>query len=166
MENKPTVLYHGSPHGGIEELEPRSEKTRDSNEGPVIFASPSLAIAITFTANTRASGFINDTPYVIIVGDREEFIRNDNGGHVYILPSDNFVFDHQKGMGMYEWTTKVKVRPIDKIEFSSSLDAMLENEVQVYFMEEETYKNLDDHHAGLEKLESENQRRGVNVKKF
>jgi hypothetical protein len=36
------------PIGNIEKFEPRAKSIRDSEEGPVVFATPDLALATTF----------------------------------------------------------------------------------------------------------------------
>ena len=168
---KPAILYHGSPHSDIEELEPRSKSHRDPKEGPLVFASPDLATASIFLLDgVSESGFFNNVPYAIIVGPREEFVKKDHGGHIYVLPGDTFINDPNKGLGKYEWTSKEKVKPKEVIEYKSSLDATIENGIQVYFISETIYddiQNSEDHGLKiLSDLESENQRRGMNVKKI
>ena len=168
-KEKPPFLYHGSPHKEIGELEPREKSVRDPNEGPQIFATQELSVATIFLLKgITSSGLFGDTPYAIIVGSREDVIKNDNGVHIYVLPSDKFKSDPHKGLGQYEWTTDEKVKPIKKIEYKSAIDAMLENGVQVYFMDEGTHqmiRNSKDHGFSiLNSMESENMRRGVNVK--
>ncbi len=171
-KEKPPFLYHGSPHKDIEAVEPRKEKHRDPEEGELVFATQDLAIATIFmTKDSRGSGAFGEVPYVYIIGPRERFIENDNGGHIYVLPSDTFACDpNNKGLGVYEWTSKEKVKPVRKIEYPSTLNAMLENGVQVYFIDEETRRKIEaskDHGLSIyRELESENQRRGINIRSF
>lgn len=173
IKEKPKTLYHGSRHKNIEELEPRRKSHRDPEEGELIFATQDLALATIFMASGLCptdSGRFGNTPYVIFRESREKFIENDYGGHIYILPSDTFTTDRNKGLGTYEWTSQKKVKPLDKIEFTSALDAMLENGVQVYFADEEIFRSIldaSDHgYSILKSLESENKRRTINVKEF
>ena len=170
-KEKPKFLYHGSRHRGLDELEPKAHRHRDPGEGERVFATQDLAMATIFMARTyKGCGIFGDVVYAYIIEPREEFIEDDKGGHVYVLPSDNFVSDPNKGLGKYEWTSDVKVKPVDKIEFPSTLDAMIENGVQVYFIDQETHERIDkadDHGLSIfESLESENQRRGTNVRVF
>ncbi len=171
-KEKPPFLYHGSPHRGLEEIEPRKTTVRDPEEGELVFATQDIGLASVFMANSRhyGCGRFNETKYCYIVEPGEEFIRRDKGGHIYVLPSDSFETDPNKGLGVYEWTSKQKVKPIEKIEYTSALDAMLANGVQVYFIDEETHKKIEqspDHgYSILQGLESENQRRGANVREF
>jgi len=170
-KEKPPFLYHGSPHKDIEAIEPRKETHRDPEEGELVFATQDLAMATIFmTKACRGSGAFGEVLYAYIIESREEFIKNDNGGHIYVLPSDTFACDPNKGLGVYEWTSKEKVKPVKKIEFPSTLDAMIENGVQVYFIDEETHKKIGeskDHGLSIyRELESENQKKGVNVREF
>lgn len=166
---KPPFLYHGSPNRDIDELEPRQKTYRDLEEGPQLFASQELSVASMFLfEGSFSSGLFNKTPYAAIVGSREEIMQRDRGGHVYVLPSETFSCDPHKGLGEYEWTTRDSVKPIKTIEYPSAIDAMMENGVQVYFIDQETRDRIDnsaDHgFAILSSLESENMRRGIKVK--
>lgn len=170
-KEKPPFLYHGSPHKDIEEFEPRISRGTGEEFGPMVYATPDLATASTFLAEVKkpwTAGRFGDISFTIISVPREEFIRNDKGGHIYILPSDSFESDPKKGLGEYEWASKTSVKPTKKIEYPSALDAMLENGVQVYFVDDVTYKQIEeskDHGFSiLKNLESENQRRNINVK--
>ena len=83
------------------------------------------------------------------------------GGHIYVLPSDKFISDPNKGLGEYEWTSKESVSPIDKIEFPSTLDAMIKNGVQVYFVEPSEFNKIEPENKDAEVIknfESENQK--------
>src|SRR3989344_850823 len=167
-KEKPPFLYHGSAHGDISELEPRAEGVRDPNEGPVVFATQELALATIFMADgVVESGKFDSTPYAVINGSRENFIKNDKGGHVYIVPSDSFQNDPTKGLGEYEWTRREKVTADRVIQYASVLKAMLQNGIQVYFVDTQTHQKMkasDDHGLSiLQKLESENQRTGINA---
>ncbi|MFA6536464.1 MAG: hypothetical protein WC250_00440 [Candidatus Paceibacterota bacterium] len=166
---KPPFLYHGSAHKHIEELEPRNESVRDPGEGPVVFATQELALATIFmAAGVVESGKSGDVPYAVIVGTKEIFKRDDNGGHVYILPSASFEKDPNKGLGEYEWTSKKKIKPDKKIEYSSTLDAMVGKGVQVYFVDKDVHERIresNDHGLEILKgLKSENQMTGVNIR--
>ncbi len=168
-EEKPTILYHTSVNGDIEEFEPSNKTVRDPNEGPVVFGMTELPLAIVMMSKEVAeSGNFNGIPYAVIVGSREHFEKNDKGGFVYTMPSDTFENDPGKGLGKLEWTSKVGVKPTSKIEIPSRLQAMLENGVQVYFIDKATHEKIkesDDHGFSiLQGLESENQKSGINVR--
>lgn len=167
-KEKPPFLYHGSAHTDIEELEPRKESVRDPDEGAVVFATQELALASIFMASGVVESGKFNIPYAVIKDSREHFIENDRGGHIYVVPSESFYSDPNKGLGEYEWITKQKVKVTEKIEYPSTLDAMLKNGVQVYFVDDETHKKIkeskDFGFSILKTLVSENQQRGINIK--
>ncbi|MDP3954567.1 MAG: hypothetical protein Q8Q06_04085 [bacterium] len=170
-KEKPEFLYHGSPHRGIEELEPRAKSHRDPAEGAQVFATQEMGLAAIFmTEKVAESGLHDRIPYAIIAEPREDFIKNDKGGHIYVLPSDGFVCDPEKGLREYEWTSKSPVRPVKTMEYNSALDAMIENGVQVYFIEPKTLQEIrqakDMGLSILQRLESENQKRGVSIEEL
>ena len=170
---KPSVLYHGSINPDLEELEPRALSWRDKDEGPRIFATPDRRLATIFAGKNEmvvGSGTFNNTPYARILGTADEFIASDKGGYLYTLPTDSFECDPGKGLGTSEWTCKVNVKPHTKEHFDSALDAMLAEGVQVFFMDNSTHEaiqNSKDHgYSILKSMQSENQKRGVNVVDF
>lgn len=170
-KEKPSILYHGSPRGEIEEFESRVSKGSGEKYGAFVYASPDLATASIFMIGVEGgwlTGRLGDVPYVLIPMPRDEFIKNDRGGYVYVLPSDTFNTEADRGLLQYEWASKEKVKPVQKLEYSSALDTMLENGIQVYFVDKDTYqkfKESKDHgHSKLIKIDSENKRRNINVK--
>jgi hypothetical protein len=169
-KEKPPFLYHGSRHRNIEILKPNKRSFRDPEEGELVFATQDIALASIFMGDVRMNGKFDEIPYAVIIGSREEFIKNDKGGHIYVISSETFTSDPNKGLGIYEWTSKEPVKPLKKIEYDSALDAMLENGVQVYFVDEDKYKKIKeskDHGLSIfRELESENQRRGINIRPF
>lgn len=173
LGKKPRFLYHGSPNGEIEEFEPRTDTGSGKQFGPLVYASHDLTTATIFMfrfKGTMSTGRFYRIPYTIITQNRESFITNDKGGFIYYLPSDTFSSDPKRGLGQYEWASSVPVRPIKKEFYPCALDTMLANGVQVYFVDNATYaaiKNSSDHGLSiLQKLESENQRRGINVREL
>lgn len=170
-KEKPPFLYHGSAHKNTEKIEPRNVSVRDENEGPVVFATQELGLATIFMAKgITESGKFGDVSYAVIVNTKENYIKDDTGGHVYVVPSDSFENNPDIGLGEYEWTSKEAVVPVDKIEYPSKLQAMLNNGVQVYFIDKATHRKIqdsDDHGLSiLQSLQSENQKTGINVLKL
>lgn len=124
-----------------------------------------------FTANVGRSwstGKVGDVLYAIIPLTREEFLSRDTGGFIYQIPGETFSSEPGRGMGDREWASPVAVRPSGVEKISSSLDAMIDAGVQVYFVDpasyEEMLKNDDPSWVFLKDFESENFRRGVNFK--
>lgn len=171
----PTVLYHASPFDNIEEFDPSlNKKKRDQNEEPSLFATPDKSLATIFLTPTDdswvSSGLHNNIPYMVI-SNRDRFLELDKGGVIYELPVDTFKVDLEKGLREYEWTSREVVKPIGKQVFKTSLEAMLDAGVQVYFIDEETFKEMKGL-PGPEKMKkkmtltSENQRLDRNYKPF
>ena len=172
-KEKPAVLYVSAQIPNIKELAPMEGNYRDESEGPVIFSTPDKALASVFLVEGHGDhwmqiGFFGDIPVVVINASREGFIKNDKGGIMYSVPSDNFDFDPSKGMGEKEWTSNKPVKPLSEIKYPSALDAMIENGVQVYFVDKKTFdaiNNSDNYGYGiLVGLASENEKRGKNIK--
>jgi len=173
QEEKPPFLYHASPNREINEFEPRVETFRDPEEGPVIFATPDKAYASMFLVPsddrwTQKSVF--DGVNCHIISDKKLFEELDQGGTIYSLPSETFETDPKRSKTGREWTGKKTVSLSDKTPYKSGLEAMIENGVQVYFVDKSTFKKIreaGDHGLSiLKSLESENQQRGKNVVKF
>jgi hypothetical protein len=145
------VLYHGSTNANIKLFESRSTHIRDKEEGPVVFATPSLKLAscylfrwddswvhqsISWKDSNKA-----DYQVVMVISDKTKFEREDQGGAIYILPSQGFDFDEHKGLGIYELTHKGTVAPMLKIDFPSALVAMKKLGVKVYFVKQDQFQH-------------------------
>jgi len=157
---KPEVLYHASENKNIDEFEPRAESVRDKNEGPVVFATPDKALASCFIVPstdswTQKSIFTLPTKekiHVLVISDKERFKEADKGGAIYSLPGDNFETDLEKGMKDKEWICREPVKPTDKTEYKTGMEAMIENGVKVFFVDKETFqkiRNSEDHGAEI-----------------
>ena len=170
---KPSKLYHGSPNKNIEVFEPKVSHGTGDPYGKMVYASPDLAVSSIFLAKVEgrwSAGRFGNIPYALITVPREQFIEKDEGGVIYVLPNDTFDTDPERGLGEAEWASPEPVVPTEKIEYSSALDAMLENGIQVYFLTPEKHAELkelpDKGRAYLSSIESENQHRGINIKEF
>jgi hypothetical protein len=142
---KPTVLFHASRNQNIAVFEPRAEKTRDVNEGPRVFGTPSRAMASIFLVESDESwvksGAMDDVPYIVI-SDEQRFRNLDNGGVIYSLPSDTFENDPERGLRELEWTSKESVAPTEKEFIPSALEDMVKQGVKVFFVDKETYVQI------------------------
>ena len=172
-KKKPPFLYHASANREIKTFEPRAKSIRDPEEGPVIFATPDLALATTFLVSEANDswtqiGKMDGTPYMVI-RDKKHFMRRDKGGSIYKFNSGGFTSHPHRGMGEDEWVSKDSVTPVEKTDIESALDAMIENGVQVFFVDKKTFNRIK-HDADsfdiIRTLESENKRRGKNVVEF
>jgi len=172
-KEKPETLYIGTKTKGIKEFTPRRGNYRDENEGPVIFSTPDKALASIFTIegcndSWTKIGYYGDILVVVICMNREDFLKIDKGGFIYEVPSDTFDYNPNLGMGEKEWTSREPVKPINETSHSSTLDVMVDNGVQVYFVDKKTFDDIwdaDDYRKEIIfGLTSENSRRGKNVK--
>lgn len=139
---KPQILFHASSDSNIAAFQPRIGKRRDENEGAQVFATPSKALSTMFIVPTNDSwtqtGSIDGEPYIVI-SDKERFESLDNGGSIYLLPSDSFDTDLEKGLGELEYTSTQTVEPISSEFYPSGLQAMVEQGVLVFFVNQETF---------------------------
>ena len=142
---KPRVLFHASRNQNIGIFEPRAEKTRDENEGPRVFGTPSRAMASIFLVESDdswvQSGAVDDLPYIII-SDEKRFRSLDTGGVIYSLPSDTFENDPEKGLRDLEWTSKEPVVPAEREIVPSALADMIKQGVKVFFVDKETWNQI------------------------
>jgi hypothetical protein len=172
-QERPAYVFHGSPRGDIAEFTPRVSHGSGEAYGPQVYASDDLATAAMFTANVGRSwstGSVGGTLYAVIPMSREEFLGRDGGGYIYRLPGETFSTERGRGMGDREWASPVAVTPVDVTYVPSSLDAMVESGVQVYFVTPELYEQMrgsdQPNWMYLKDVESENQRRGMNVREL
>lgn len=144
---KPPVLFHSTNNPDIEVFEPRAEKTRDENEGPHVFATPSRGLAGIFLVESDdswvQSGAMDGVPYIII-SDEKRYRERDKGGVIYSLPSDSFENDPEKGLRELEWASVQAVAPIGKEVVSSALQDMLAHGVKIFFVDQETYRRIQE----------------------
>lgn len=141
MQEKPEKFYHASSNREISELEPRRISHRSDEEGELLFATPDIACATMFLTRIydkdSRKGFSNGI-YYFVIADKDKFIELDKGGTIYELPNANFTLDPTKWNK--EWATKEKVKPTNAIHFDSSLRAMIENGVRVYFVSKDVFE--------------------------
>lgn len=170
---KPKVLYHASPNKNLEVLEKRAESVRDESEGPVVFASSDKAGVTKFLVSSNDSwtkkGRFGGIHYNII-SDRQRYEKEDKGGAIYHLSSDTFELDETRGGGKDEWTSRISVKPVNKEEYESGLQAQLDNGVQVFFVDKKTFENIiqseDYGNSIIRDLESENKKLSINYQKI
>jgi hypothetical protein len=172
-KERPKVLYHGSPNKDIEEFEPRGNSHRD--EPPAVYATPEKYLATIYMhKSTGMVGFAGKSlvPYAVLFGPREEVMGLDQGGSLYVFSSDSFEPNPKGGHGEREWAAHVPVKPVSKEEFPSIIEEVMKEGMQVYVVDRNMYQPL---HEALDEgtfndilraAESENQRRGVNVRHF
>lgn len=160
------VVFHGSQNRDLDALSPRSIGVRDKTEGDVIFATPHMEYASTFMTDIKwndrmcKKGSFDNGPVFFIGINKEKFLQDDKGGAIYLLPSDSFYFDlglsddltkkewlsKSKYVGygsLRDWVSRRPVKPLYKFEFKSTLSAMIALGVQVYFVDDEQWKQIE-----------------------
>ncbi len=107
--------------------------------------------------------------HCLVIADEQKFKDLDRGGALYSVLSKDFEENKDK-RGGFTYSSTQAVKPESKISVDSGLDTMIENGVQVYFVDKETLKKIkaDEKHGRniLTGLESENQKRNKNIKRF
>ncbi len=159
---KPKILYHGSPRNRLKNIKPQKQTFRDKGEPPLVFATPSLPLAVIFAtgllSNWAQIGCFGKRFYMVIKNNQKLKIKRSNGS-VYILESKNFSCDLQKGMGSYEWFGKKQTKPIKSIFYPSLFNAMIKNKINIYFVDnkmfQEIKKSKDHGYKILQKLSPE-----------
>lgn len=166
-------LYHASKNSIIDVLVPQTKSWRDPNEWPVVFGTPNVQYVSMFLVKTDDSWSIKgrmNSIYYTVISDKSRFLNEDKWGTIYTLPNKTFYCDPKKGMGEQEWVSKDPVTPFKKEHYKSGLDAMINNWVQVYFVDNETFlriKKSKDHGLSiLKSIESENKKLNRNILPF
>ena len=167
--DKPLYLYHASPECNLKIIEPRCKTAPEGfKKGPVVFATSSFSYSTEFLVphdDSWANGGAFGNTFFFVISDKKRFLKADKGGSIYLVPSDTFI-NHNKR----EWFTRKAVMPVSSVRFSSGIDAMIITKVQVYFVKPELYEeiqNAKDHGVSiLNSLRSENEKRGLKVKKL
>ena len=172
MANKPEKLYHGSPHRIDRPLKPAliQNSPEHVHDRPAVFGTERAAVAalFMFPSDTLASiGFEQDISYICIWGTAEEFAIKDKGGYLYTLPTETF----EKVGKEYEWQSFTAVEPIEIKSYDSVIDGMMQNGVQVYFVNnnaifDQIVNNKSHRSPILKTLTSENQKHNLKTKDF
>lgn len=167
QREKPKFFYHGSLSADLEEISPKFRS---------VFATPDKAFASMFLGSRpddswSAKGKLGEV-YYILIADEDKYRANDKGGVIYKVSSEKFIRP-EKGMRT-EWIANDPIAPISKEECPSAFNAMIENGVQVYFVDQKTLndfkKMIKDGPLKtfefLKNLQSENQKLGKGIKSF
>lgn len=137
-ENKieqPKLLYHGSPEKNIDVFKPTPGEFM-GEQANFFFASPdkNAATAYMYEGRPWSSGIDNDTGIISSVFPitRKDFIKQDKGGAVYVFSPEKFTSHLKKHT--YEWVTKEPITPESVEIFDSSLKAMEDAGIKLYFL--------------------------------
>jgi len=159
---KTKILYHGSPKNKLKSIKPQRQTFRDKAEPALVFATPSLPLALIFTTNPSDKwaqmGCFGKQYYIVIKNNQKYKIKKSNGS-VYILETKNFSCDHHKGMGFDEWFSQEPIKPIKTIFYPTLFKAMIKNKINIYFVNNKIFqkikKSKDHGYKILQKLSPE-----------
>jgi hypothetical protein len=128
IASKPRHLYHGSVKRGLSVLR--------SQAGCPLFATSSVTFALTFLIDAPFfCGWMRGGPSVVIEGNYADWGRRDEGGELYLVPSDTFVPAAGKPERAYpsEWIATGEVRPLASIRYESTLAVLNAYRIPVRF---------------------------------
>lgn len=166
------ILFHGTRKRSLNILTPFPGDQRDSKTGHVVFATPFFDYACCFMALSGGKGFYIAqrglfSPRVFVCADETGFRSNDIGGAVYYVSAQGFSYNKDKGGGIAEWVNPKPVEVAEKTLFPSVLDAMIENYVQVFFVDKDKMTKIMELRSKglklLDSLRSENQKQQKNI---
>ncbi len=169
---KPDKLYHGSNYKIGETLKPLLLKDSPDHihNKAAVFATEKIDIAAMFMFPAdilHSIGFENNIAYICIWGEAQEFKDKDPGGFVYVLPVESF----EKIGKEYEWQSFQEVSPLETKFYPSVISGMMENYVQVYFINDEIIFDQiviqkNNRAPILKNIVSENEKVGINIRRF
>jgi hypothetical protein len=139
------ILYHASPNKDLEIIEPKRTLSKNRCIGKYVFATSDKKLAAMYLAtkgNATLMGFEHKNPWIVICANPNDYLEKDQGGAVYTLPAKTFSKTPQKGLEYSEMVSKKKVKPINKTIYKTSLQAMSEQRIKVYFVEQEKFNEL------------------------
>lgn len=140
-----TTLYHASPHKNLTIIKPQHTKSKDTYIGDFVFATLDRRLAAMYLA-TKGKGKLLDVeankPKVIICSTFKDYLKNDKGGAIYTLPSKTFSNSPQTELMDSEIASKVAVKPLSKKVYDSSIKAMEEEGIEVYFVSKKTFDEM------------------------
>lgn len=130
------MVYHASPRKNLSQLKPQRTFSHDEFIGDFLFATADQRLAAMYLVTKGYPTLMStdDTPaYVVICGNRDEYIKQDAGGAIYSLPADSFKLTPQLGLENYELVSRHAVTPAGKSQYKTSIHALHEVGVGVYF---------------------------------
>ena len=145
------TLYHASTNKGLALIEPQPTEVDGSYIGDYIFATANKAYAAMYLAPKGCPQLLSvfrGKPYFIINDTPESFCKRDKGGAIYELPADSFSDSPQLELRETEQASMVSVCPVAKQTYETSLEALQELKVPLYFVNDGTFRSIqqaDDH---------------------
>ena len=139
------TLYHASPYKDLQKIQPQRTLSKDMYIGDYVFATSDIKLAAMYLV-TRGNATLMNTdamlPFIVIRNNPKDYVANDMGGAIYIVPDTTFKKSPQEGLEKSELVSSVAVTPIDKIIYRRSIDAMKEMGIVIYFVTKEIFDKL------------------------
>ena len=132
-------LYHASPKKHLTEIQTKRTLSRDLYIGDFVFATSDVRLAAMYLATKGNAILVNvktKKPTIVICNNAKDYLLNDKGGAIYRVPGNTFIKSPQEGLEDSEMVSEVGVTPIDTQVYLSSLDAMKEMGITIYFVNE------------------------------
>jgi len=139
------LLYHASTNKNLTLIKPQKTLSKDRYIGDYVFATSDKKIAVMYLVTKGTPILMNvksGAPRIIICAEPDEYIEHDKGGAIYEVPSDNFMKTPQEGLEESELVCKVAVRPVSKKVFATSISALSDAQVEIYFVTQAQYESI------------------------
>lgn len=163
----PELLYRGSPNKDVSLFVPKERVGHGSSERMVVSATPDRTVATKFVVpieNLKVTTGSFGGVHYYVCGDKPAFREMDKGGAIYTLKPEDFEFNSDAGI----WASPKPVETTSQEDVSSGLEAMIEADVQVFFVDTETFNKIkespDKIREILRDLTSEKMKRNKNVR--
>lgn len=140
-----SFLYHASPDKSLAVIEPKRTLSKDKYIGDYVFATEDPRLAAMYLASKGTALLMNvkSSPFSIVINANEQdYLASDKGGAVYKVPAATFEKTPQAGLEDSERISKVSTMPLEKKVYSSSIEAIQEAGVKIYFVDSKTFTNL------------------------
>jgi hypothetical protein len=139
------AVYHTSPEKDLKLIEPKPTISKDKYLGDYVFATSNKLLAVMYLATRGYATLMNpdkDNPNIVICADKNDYLKNDRGGAIYKLPGETFIETPQHGLSDYEKVSTHSVKPIEKTIYRTSIEAMLDAKIKIYFTDSVTFNSL------------------------
>lgn len=140
------VLYHASTNKELTVLTPQRTLSKDEYIGDFVFATPDRRMAAMYLAPREGGTILIETfsrePYAVINNTPENFKRVDHGGAIYKVSAESFSDTPQEEVAGTELVSRDSVPILSKEIFATSLEAMREAGVNVYFLGDTEFQRV------------------------
>lgn len=141
------VLYHASPNAKLSRIDPQKTLSNDVYIGDYVFATKDKKLAAMYLANKGVATLMEHRtkkPYIIIQDDADHYTKHDKGGAIYAVSASGFKETPQVGLEGTEFVNDKAVTPLSKEVFPTSLEAMRQQGITIYFVTPKTFELLLD----------------------